>query len=109
MSQDLIQAINHKMRELDFSLTEFKNDGQAKAETEYQYRVALTAKMAELRDMGEKATTLRDFARGDKEVALLAKKRDIALTMYEASQSALQNCKLQLRILDAQIAREWGR
>ena len=36
-------------------------------------------------------------------------KRDIAETMYKTAQENINSIKLQIRILDNQIAREWGR
>ena len=35
-------------------------------------------------------------------------KRDVALTVYEANKEAINSLKLQIRILDAQVSREWG-
>lgn len=35
-------------------------------------------------------------------------KRDVAETVYKANQEAINSIKLQIRILDAQIAREWS-
>ena len=34
--------------------------------------------------------------------------RDVAKVMYETNQEHINTVKLQLRLLDNQIAREWG-
>ena len=35
-------------------------------------------------------------------------KRDVAETIYEANKEAINTLKLQIRILDTQLSREWG-
>jgi hypothetical protein len=45
---------------------------------------------------------------GIPEVAELRFKRDVAEAVWKANQEAIQSIKLQLRLLDAQLAREWA-
>ena len=45
---------------------------------------------------------------GHPEVADLRFQRDIAETVYKANIEAINSIKLQLRIVDAQLGREWG-
>jgi hypothetical protein len=52
-------------------------------------------------------TIISDLCRGDPDVAKLRLERDIALTVYESAQEAINCYKLQIRILDSQIEREW--
>ena len=35
-------------------------------------------------------------------------KRDVAEAVYKANQEAIQSIKLQMRLIEAQIEREWG-
>ena len=54
-------------------------------------------------------TIISDICRGDAEIARLRLERDIAQTVYESAKEAIQGYKLQIRILDAQLEREWSR
>ena len=45
---------------------------------------------------------------GVKEIAELRFKRDVADTVYQANLEAINSIKLQIRILENQISREWG-
>jgi hypothetical protein len=45
---------------------------------------------------------------GIPEVAELRFQRDVAKVVYDANQDAINSIKLQLRLLDAQLSREWG-
>ena len=46
---------------------------------------------------------------GIEEVADLRCMRDVAQTIYEANKEAINVLKLQIRILESQLQREWGR
>ena len=45
---------------------------------------------------------------GEKSVAELRLKRDIAKTIYETNLEHINATKLQIRIIENQISREWG-
>jgi hypothetical protein len=64
-------------------------------------------KILEERAKGTPVTIISDVCRGDPEVAKLRLERDIAKTVYESAQEAINGYKLQIRILDAQVEREW--
>ena len=53
-------------------------------------------------------TLINQIVYGVPEVAEKRFQRDIAETMYNTCQEQINTMKLQLRILDAQIQREWG-
>ena len=46
--------------------------------------------------------------KGQPEVSEKLFARDVAKVMYESNQEHINTVKLQLRLLDNQIAREWG-
>lgn len=58
------------------------------AESEETYRVALAKRIVELRAEGVAATLCADLARGEKDVAALRRKRDIADGVKEAAAQA---------------------
>ena len=75
---------------------------------EYEYRVALAQEIAKLRADGNPVTIVPDMARGDKQVARLRLDRDLKEVSFKAAGEAIQNYKLQIRVKDAQVQREWG-
>jgi hypothetical protein len=50
---------------------------------------------------------MNDVCRGDREVAKLRLVRDIALTEYEVAKEMLQVLKLQVRVLQSEIERDY--
>lgn len=107
MATDLIQEIGAKSALLDAAIKQLGIRGKAYAQAEHDYRVAMRKKILDERAKGTPVTIISDLCRGDPEVAKLRLERDIALTVYESAQEAINGFKLQIRILDSQIEREW--
>ena len=107
MAEDLIQDIGAKSALLDAAIKQLGIRGKAYAQAEHDYRVAMRKKILEERAKGTPVTIISDLCRGDPEVAKLRLERDIALTVYESAQEAINGYKLQIRILDSQVEREW--
>lgn len=76
------------------------------AESEYKVELATTA--LELKDSGMAATMVNMVVYGTREVPKKRMKRDIAEVMYKTAQENIQSIKLQLRLIEAQIEREWA-
>lgn len=108
MQADLIAEIGHRSKLLDAAIRELGTRGRAYAQAEHDYRVALSKKVLTERDKGTPVTIISDVCRGDREIAKLRFERDVAETVYDAAKEAINGYKLQIRILDAQIEREWG-
>lgn len=104
---NLIQEIGAKSAMLDAAIKQLGIRGKAYAQAEHDYRVAMRKKVLEERSNGTPVTIISDLCRGDPDVARLRLNRDIALTVYESAQEAINGYKLQIRILDSQIEREW--
>ena len=60
------------------------------------------------RDKGQPVTIISDICRGNAEIARLRFARDVAEVDYKAVQEAINSYKLQIKILEAQRAREWS-
>lgn len=105
---DLINEIGQKSKMLDAAIRELGTRGKAYAQAEHDYRIALAEKTLEERDKGTPATVCSDICRGDRKIAKLRFERDVAEVVYKSAMEAIQGIKLQIRILDAQIEREWG-
>lgn len=106
---DLIQELQQKIRELTASIKQLRVSGTAKAEAEKNYKIKLREEALKLRaEKGMPVTLINQIVYGIPEVAELRFKRDIADTVYQANLEAINSTKLQMRILENQIAREWG-
>ena len=106
---DLISEIGGKVALLDRAVKELSVRGRVYAQAECDYKVALAKKMLVERDKGMPVTILSDVCRGDIHIAKLRFERDVAEVSYKAAQEAINSYKLQIRILDAQVSREWGK
>ena len=107
MAEDLIQEIGAKSALLDAAIKQLGIRGKAYAKAEHDYRVSMRKKILDERAKGTPVTIISDLCRGDPEVAKLRLERDIAKTVYESAQEAINGYKLQIRILDSQVEREW--
>lgn len=106
---DLMQQMQQKTALLNTALRESKDRGVASAEAERAYRVALSKAMLAEREKGTPATILADVCRGQEEIAQLRQERDVADALYKAAREAINVYKIQLRVLQEQVEREWGR
>ena len=107
MAEDLIQEIGAKSALLDAAIKQLGIRGRAYAQAEHDYRVSMRKKILDERAKGTPVTIISDLCRGDPEVAKLRLERDIALTIYESAKEAIAGYKLQIRIIDSQIERDW--
>lgn len=108
MSFDLIQEIQQKNNELSVSIKQLRTSGTAYAEAERDYKIILRQECLKLRDSGMAIGMITMTAYGIKEVAEARFKRDVAETVYKANLEAINSIKLQIRILDSQVSREWS-
>lgn len=106
--QDLFNDLQKKQSYADQALKQLSTRGKEYAEAERAYKVTLAQTMLKLRDEGEKTTTLKDIAYGDRQVSDLRMQRDIAEAMYKSAQEALNLYKLQIRVLQGQLDKEWS-
>ena len=105
--QSLYAEREEKRRTLDVAVSEFRKRGTALAEAERDYRMAKASAILDEREKGTPATLTIDIVKGSKEVAKLMFARDCARVVYDSAREYLQACKLQLRLIDGQIEREW--
>lgn len=86
---------------------EFEQDVINAAEAEAEYRKQKAFAMADERAKGTPATVLRDiiFMRPEVQRVFLERARTAAIA--DADKEAINSMKLQLKLIDAQIARDW--
>lgn len=105
---DLVNEIGAKTALLDAAINQLGKRGRAYAQAEMGYKIALARKILEERDNGTPVTIISDICRGSPEIAKLRFERDCAEIVYKSAMEAIQSYKLQIRILDSQLGREWG-
>lgn len=109
MDNDLYQQIESLRKKLDIAVSSLRKTGQDMAEKERKYRVTYTAETLKLRDQGMPVTLIANIVPGLQSVADAKFDYVVAESMYAANQDAINSFKLQLRLLDAQLEREWSR
>ena len=105
---DLYQEIAQKRRELDICIRELRKNGTAYAEAERAYKVKLRETCLKLRSQDMAIGMIQLTCYGVPEVAELRFRRDVAETVYQANKEAINAIKLELRLIENQIQREWG-
>lgn len=105
---NLYLEIQQKKIELETAQKKLDADGAEKARTEQAYQMTKSAEVFKLRDQGMPVGIIDMTIRGIPEVAEARYQRDIALGKYEASRENVNILKLELRLLDSQISREWS-
>ena len=105
---DLINELNNLNKKLSTGINIMAKYGKDYAESERDYKITLNQECIKLRDSGMAVTLIDKVVYGVKEVADKRFKRDVAETMYNTSKENVNAIKLQIRILDNQISREWS-
>jgi len=105
---DLINEMAQKIKQLEVSVKKLRESGTEYAKAEREYKVLLRTECLKLRDEGMAIGMIDKTCYGIPSVAEARFKRDVAETVYKANLEAINSIKLQMRILDTQISREWG-
>lgn len=105
---DLITELQNTIAMLQASIKSLKVTSQAYAKAEQEYKILLRQECLKLRDEGMAIGMITLTCYGIPSVAEARFKRDIADANYKANLEAIQSYKLQIRLLDNQISREWG-
>lgn len=106
--QDLMQELQQLRNELNTALALLKERGIKLAETERAYKLAKARKIEEERDKKTAVSLIRELVVGDVSVSQLRMERDKARVMYRSVDEAINIKKLELRIVESQIGREWN-
>jgi len=105
---ELVQELIDKNNDLSTSIKLLRNHGTKLAEAEMKYKILLSETVLRLRAEGMAVTLINLVVYGDRQVAELRLKRDIAKTMYDANQEHINVTKLQIRIIENQLQREYN-
>lgn len=105
---DLYNDIQELMKELTTSIKLLRKNGNELAEAERDYKICLRQNALKLRNEEDMPVTLiNQIIYGVPEVAEKRFKRDVAQTMYDTNQEHINVTKLKLRLLEAQLNREY--
>lgn len=108
MNYDLMDELRAKNMQLDQSLKMLRKSGENYAKALASYRMAFSQELLKLRDEGYAISLAENIARGKREIAELKQKEILSDTLHEASRENINVLKLQIKILNEQISREWA-
>lgn len=105
---ELYQELQAKTKQLDMSIRQLRKSGTEYAEAERAYKILLRQECLKLRDEGMAIGMIDKTCFGIPSVAEARFKRDVAEAVYKANLEAINSIKLQMRLIEAQLSREWG-
>lgn len=105
---ELYNELQMKTKQLEASIRQLRTSGTAYAEAEKKYKILLRTECLKLRDEGMAIGMIDKTCYGIPSVAEARFQRDIAETIYKANLEAINSIKLQMRLIENQLQREWG-
>lgn len=106
---DLYNELQRLLNDLNISIKKLRETGTDFAEAEREYKITLRQEALKLRaEKGMPVTLIQQVVYGVPEVADKRFKRDVKEAIYQANQEAINSIKLQIRVIEGQLNREWG-
>lgn len=105
---DLLTELEKARKDLDTSMRMLRKHGEELAQAEHDYQVIKAQTVLVMKSNGCPVTEINMSIKGQPAVAEAMLKRDVAKTMYEANQEHINVKKLDIRVIENQIAREWN-
>ena len=106
---DLYNDLQRKIEELNISIKSLRTTGTEFAEAERDYKIKLREEALKLRaEKGMAVTLINQVVYGVPEVASKRFNRDVKQAVYQANLEAINSMKLQIRVIESQLQREWG-
>lgn len=106
---DLWLEIEDKNKKLDKAIKDLAQNGYDLAVKERDYKVAVNQKALELRADDMPVTLINQVIYGYENISKLRFERDTAEVKYNANLEYINTIKLQIRILENQLSREYAR
>lgn len=104
---DLVTELMEDRALIKRAVTEAKERGLALAQAEAEYQTVKNKRALEMKEEGLAATMIQMLIKGDREVRGALFERDCAQVLYNSSQDAINAYKLDARLLESQIEREY--
>ena len=108
MEYDLVSEIHAKTQLLERSINQLRHSCREYAQAERDYKILLRQECLKMRDDGMAIGMIEKTCYGVPSVADARFRRDMAEGVYKANFEAINSIKLQLRLLEGQLGREWG-
>ena len=105
---DLFNELQRLTNDLNVSIKKLRETGTDFAQAERDYKVLLRQECLRLRDEGMAIGMIDKTCYGIPSVAEARFKRDVKEAIYNANQEAINSIKLQMRIIENQLNREWN-
>ena len=105
---NLFNELQDKTKELEISIKSLRQSGTKYAQAEKDYKVLLRQECLKLRDEGMAIGMIDKTCYGIPSVAEARFKRDVAEAVYKANLEAINSIKLQMRLIENQLQREYG-
>ena len=106
---DLFNDLQALTNRLNQSIKLLARYGRELAESERDYKITLRQEALKLRaEKGMPVTLIQQVVYGVPDVAEKRYKRDIAEAMYQTAQENINSIKLQMRVIEGQLNREWS-
>lgn len=104
---DLTNELMLKSQQLDIQIKTLAKNGSEYAQAYTSYRVALAKELVKLKDEGYAISLAGDIARGKPEIARLKFNEISKEAIYKANLESINATKLQIKIIENQIEREY--
>lgn len=104
---DLFNELEDKQIKLNVSVKKLRQTGSDYAKAERDYKILLRQEVLKLRDEGQAIGIISLICYGIPSVAKARFERDVAETIYKANQEAINTLKLEIRLIESQLQREW--
>lgn len=105
---DLLNDLQAKIQQLELSVKELRTSGTNYAKAERDYKILLRQECLKLRDEGMAIGMIDKTCYGIPSVAEARFRRDVAEAIYKANQEAINSIKLQMRLIEGQLNREFN-
>ena len=105
---DLFNELQTKQSQLNVSIKKLRETGSNYAKAERDYKILLRQEVLKLRDEGQAIGVISLICYGIPSVAKARFERDVAETIYKANQEAINTLKLEIRLIESQLSREWN-
>jgi hypothetical protein len=105
---NLFNELQSKTKQLEISIKTLRQSGTNYAQAERDYKVLLRTECLKLRDEGMAIGMIDKTCYGIPSVAEARFKRDVAEAVYKANLEAINSIKLQMRLIENQLNREYG-
>lgn len=105
---ELYNELEMKTKQLETSMRQLRHSGTEYAQAERDYKILLRSECLKLRDEGMAIGMIDKTCYGIPSVAEARFRRDVAESVYKANQEAINVFKLEIRLIEAQLSREWG-